>query len=91
MSEGTQRKLAAIPAADTVGYSRLMEADEAGTPATMKAHRAELRDGMRPGHSLVAIATDSVTSGRPAELGHAGGTISNARGGQKSMHRSWGR
>ena len=36
------RKLAAILAADVVGYSRLMEADEAGTLATLKAQRTEL-------------------------------------------------
>ncbi len=34
-----ERRLAAILAADVVGYSRLMEADEAATLATMKAHR----------------------------------------------------
>jgi TolB-like protein/Flp pilus assembly protein TadD len=37
-----QRRLAAILAADIVGYSRLMEADEAGTLARVKALRAEL-------------------------------------------------
>jgi len=42
MSQGTQRRLAAILAADVVGYSRLMEADEADTLATMKARRQEL-------------------------------------------------
>jgi len=42
MAEGTQRRLAAIVSADVVGYSRLMGADEAGTLATMKAHRREL-------------------------------------------------
>ena len=45
MSEqGEQRRLAAIFAADMVGYSRLMEADERGTIARQKAHRAELID-----------------------------------------------
>ena len=39
-----QRRLAAILAADVVGYSRLMAADEAGTLARLKAHRAELVD-----------------------------------------------
>ena len=34
-----ERKLAAILAADMVGYSRLMEADERGTIARQKAHR----------------------------------------------------
>jgi adenylate cyclase len=39
-----KRKLAAIVAADMVGYSRLMEEDEAGTHARLKAHRIELVD-----------------------------------------------
>ena len=39
-----ERRLAAILAADMVGYSRLMEADEEGTVARQKAHRAELID-----------------------------------------------
>ena len=42
--ERTQRRLAAILAADVVGYSRLMEADEAGTLAALRAHRKELID-----------------------------------------------
>jgi len=37
-----ERRLAAILAADVVGYSRLMENDETGTLAALKAHRAEL-------------------------------------------------
>lgn len=41
---GDKRKLAAILAADMVGYSRLMEADESGTLARLKAHRIELID-----------------------------------------------
>ena len=39
-----KRRLAAIVAADVVGYSRLMEADEAGTLARLKALRKELID-----------------------------------------------
>jgi len=39
-----ERRLAAILSADVVGYSRLMGADEAGTLAALKAHRAELID-----------------------------------------------
>jgi len=35
--ERVQRRLAAILAADVVGYSRMMEADEAGTRARLKA------------------------------------------------------
>ena len=39
-----QRKLAAILAADVVGYSRLMAGDEQGTLDTLKRHRAECLD-----------------------------------------------
>ena len=37
-----ERRLAAILAADVVGYSRLMAVDEAGTLAALKTHRKEL-------------------------------------------------
>jgi adenylate cyclase len=37
-----ERRLAAILAADVVGYSRLMGMEEAGTLAALKAHRQEL-------------------------------------------------
>ncbi len=40
--ERVKRRLAAILAADVVGYSRLMGEDEAGTLTAMKAHHAEL-------------------------------------------------
>src|SRR3954462_5366430 len=39
-----QRRLAAILAADVVGYSRLMGADEMGTITSLKSHRHELVD-----------------------------------------------
>jgi len=41
---GPERRLAAVVAADVVGYSRLMEADETGTLARLKTHRIELID-----------------------------------------------
>ncbi|MFB3151377.1 MAG: adenylate/guanylate cyclase domain-containing protein, partial [Alphaproteobacteria bacterium] len=37
-----ERRLTAILSADVVGYSRLMEVDEAGTLAVLKEHRKEL-------------------------------------------------
>src|ERR1700751_4436283 len=43
-SDRTQRRLAAILAADVAGYSRLMGADEEGTLAALKAIRRELSD-----------------------------------------------
>ena len=42
VEERVQRRLAAILAADIVGYSRLIEADEAGTRTRIKALHSEL-------------------------------------------------
>ena len=39
-----ERRLAAILAADVAGYSRLMSLDEAGTLASLQAHRSEVVD-----------------------------------------------
>jgi TolB-like protein/class 3 adenylate cyclase len=43
-TERVERRLAAILAADVAGYSRLMETDEEGTLAALKAIRRELGD-----------------------------------------------
>lgn len=50
VEQSEQRRLAAIFAADMVGYSRLMEADERGTLARQKTHMAELIDPEIAGH-----------------------------------------
>lgn len=47
---GVSRRLAAILAADVVGYSRLMEGDEVATLRALKAHRRELVDPAIAGH-----------------------------------------
>jgi TolB-like protein/cytochrome c-type biogenesis protein CcmH/NrfG len=57
MSEGTQRRLAAIVAADVVGYSRLMGADEDGTLAALRSHRAEVIDGKIAEHGGRIVKT----------------------------------
>lgn len=44
VEERVQRRLAAILAADVVGYSRLIRADEVGTLERLRVHRAELID-----------------------------------------------
>src|SRR3954447_15305802 len=44
MQSTVQRRLAAILAADVVSYGRLMNTDEIGTLAMLKAHRRELVD-----------------------------------------------
>ena len=49
-SKTVQRRLAAILAADVVGYSRLMQADEVGTLEALKAHRRALVDRTIAGH-----------------------------------------
>src|SRR4030081_2339053 len=41
-NQRTERKLAAILAADVVGYSRLMSHDEEGTLRLLKAHLGEI-------------------------------------------------
>jgi len=48
--ERTQRRLAAILAADVVGYSRLMEQDEAGTLAAIKVRRKEVLEPLVAQH-----------------------------------------
>ena len=45
------RKLAAILVADVVGYSRLMEADEAGTLGALKRHRESIFDPAVAAHN----------------------------------------
>lgn len=44
IGKSMEQRLAAVLAADMAGYSRLMEADEAGTLARLKTHRIELID-----------------------------------------------
>src|ERR1044071_8369278 len=55
-----ERRLAAILAADVVGYSRLMEADEVGVLGMLKSHRAELIDPRIADHhgSIVKLMGD---------------------------------
>ena len=55
-----ERRLAAILAADVVGYTRLMGADEEGTLAALRALRAELIDPRIAGHNgrLVKLMGD---------------------------------
>jgi len=52
-----QRRLAAILAADVVGYSRLMGADEMGTLTSLKSHRRELTDSAIARHSGRIVKT----------------------------------
>jgi adenylate cyclase len=61
MAEAVERKLTTIMCADVSGYSRLMEADEAATLATLKVYR-EAMTGLMARHRgrLVSTAGDSL-------------------------------
>jgi adenylate cyclase len=60
-----QRRLAAIPAGDMVGYGRLISADEAGTLLRQKALRASLIDPAiaRQGGRIVKVTGDGLLAG----------------------------
>jgi adenylate cyclase len=64
-----ERRLAAIMAADVVGYSALIRADEEGTIAALKALRADLIDPKIAEHNgrIVKLMGD----GMLAEIGSA--------------------
>jgi hypothetical protein len=66
-----ERRLAAILAADVVGYSSLMERDEAGTLERLKAHRREFVDPrpLSQRHELVG-AKPRRGAGRLGAVGH---------------------
>ncbi len=63
-----ERRLAAILAADMVGYSRLMEADETGTLTRQKRHLAELIDPRITAHhgSIVKLTGDGMLAEFPS-------------------------
>ena len=45
------RRLAAILAADVIGFSRLMAEDEAGTLSALKEHRRDVFDPLTAQHN----------------------------------------
>ena len=80
--ERVNRKLAAILAADVVGYSRLMGADEAGTLAALKRHREAIFDPAVAAHNgrIVKLIGDGVI----AEFGSVVDAVSCALSVQRS-------
>jgi adenylate cyclase len=82
VAERVNRKLAAILAADVVGYSRLMGADEAGTLAALKRHREAIFDPAVAAHSgrIVKLIGDGVI----AEFGSVVDAMSCALSVQRS-------
>ncbi len=71
LSEGAQRRLAAIVSADVAGYSRLIGQDEAGTLAALKADRAELIDPLIADHGgrIVKVMGDGLLPEFPSVVG----------------------
>ncbi len=63
-----ERRLAAILAADMVGFSRLMEADEIGTLTRQKRHRAELIDPRIEAHGgkIIKLTGDGMIAEFPS-------------------------
>src|SRR5215213_6408360 len=78
-----ERRLAAIMAADVIGYSRLMERDEAGTVARLKAVRKELVEPVlaRHGGRFVDLKGD----GAIVEFGSAVAAVEAAVEIQRAM------
>ena len=60
--QAPQRRLAAILAADVVGYSRLMEQDEAATLTALKSRRKEVLEPLVARHrgQVFKVAGDGV-------------------------------
>ncbi len=81
--ERVQRRLAAILAADMVGYSRLMGADEEGTIARQKSHRAELIDPQFASHGGRIVKTTG--DGLLVEFGSVVDAVKCAVAIQKAM------
>src|SRR5205085_6912503 len=79
-----QRRLAAILAADVVGYSRLMGRDESGTVARLRAIRKQLvvPTVTRRGGRIVKLTGDGVL----AEFGSAVEALTAAIELQQAMH-----
>ncbi|WP_296334384.1 adenylate/guanylate cyclase domain-containing protein, partial [Reyranella sp.] len=75
--ERVTRRLAAILAADVVGYSRLMGRDENGTLARLKAHRTDRLEPIlaRHGGRLVKLTGDGVLVEFPSAVDALGAAI----------------
>ena len=69
MAKEVHRTLAAILAADVVGYSRLMGEDEAGTLAALRAHREELIEPKITEHEgrIVKLMSDGLLAEFPSD------------------------
>jgi adenylate cyclase len=81
--ERAQRRLAAILAADVVGYSRLLEQDEAGTLSAIKARRRDVLEPLLARHCGRIVKT--MGDGVLAEFASAVNAVACAIGLQQRM------
>jgi adenylate cyclase len=70
MAGNVQRRLAAILAADVVGYSRLVRSDEAGTLEALRAHRKDLIEPQVAHHGgrIVKLLGDGLLAEFPSAV-----------------------
>jgi adenylate cyclase len=70
MAGNVQRRLAAILAADVVGYSRLVRSDEAGTLEALRAHREDLIEPQVAHHGgrIVKLLGDGLLAEFPSAV-----------------------
>ena len=82
--ERVERRLVAVLAADVVGYSRLMERDEAGTLAALRARRKGVLEPVLARHQgrLVRASGDGILT----EFASAVSAVSCAVELQETMH-----
>ena len=83
--ERAQRRLAAILAADVVGYSRLMEADEVGTRARLRALQSDLIEPRIAADGGRVVKTSG--DGWLVEFGSAVDAVRNALAVQRALHQ----
>jgi TolB-like protein/Tfp pilus assembly protein PilF len=82
---GSTQRLAAILAADAVGYSRLMEADEHATLAALEPAREMFRTAVEAGHGqVINMAGDSVL----AVFDSAAGAVTAALAAQQAIEQA---
>ena len=90
VEERINRRLAAVLAADVVGYSRLMEADEAGTLAALKRHREAIFDPAVIAHNgrIVKLIGDGVIAEFGSVVDAVNCALSVQRSGASTPDRS---
>ena len=82
-----ERRLTAILAADVVGYSRLMGANEAGTLAALKSLRTEFIDDKIAGHRgrIVKLTGDGMLTEFPSVVSAVACAVEIQRGIRERM------